>query len=68
MELGLGIDLLVTLFQRLRGSVGVGFNYWNSTGVDGVTRDSGGNVVNPRDELSFRGNDLYVRLSLGFMF
>jgi len=69
LEIGLGADLVAILFRRIYGGVGVGVDWWSSSNVDAVTRDSiGGSIVDPDDSLSFRGNDVFARFTVGIKF
>jgi len=69
LEIGLGADLVAILFRTIYGGLGVGVDWWNSSDADAVTRDAiGGTIVDPDDSLSFRGNDVFARFTLGIRF
>jgi hypothetical protein len=67
-EITLGLDAHVMLLRTLRLALGGGFTYWGSTDQSAVTRDGMGNIIDPHDSLSFRGNDLFLRASVGLKF
>ena len=64
----LGVDLRVTLFNRLRACVGGGFTYWAGSSSSEEIRDSSGMIIDPDASLQLRGKDLFVRFGVGVTF
>jgi hypothetical protein len=68
-EITIGMDAHVMILRKLRLALGGGFSWWSSTDQSAVTRDTpGGTIIDRFDDLSFRGNDIFIRASVGFKF
>lgn len=67
-EVSFGLDLRATMYDSLMVAVGPVYNLWYSSSTDAVTRDGIGAIVEEEDSLSFDGNELSFRASIGFKF
>lgn len=68
VELSIGAEARLVLLRRITVGIGAGFLYWDTFDVSAAVLGGAGVVIIRDSPLSFRGTDVFARITVGFIF